>query len=248
MSEQALTVRQESALEELQPAENLMSVIQRAALDPNFDVTKMERLVGLYERITAEQKKTAFMAAMARLQEKLPQIDKYGQGKNSKFAKLEDIDAVVRPMLAEEGFSLSFDEESHTDKTITFVAWLSHRDGHREPRRLTVPIDAAARNSQGNSVRPAIQDAGSTVSYARRYLIKMHLNIIEKDEDNDGAGPVKVISDEQVKDIEAAIHELKMDRGRFLLFMGVGDVCEILERDLKKAGNAIDVQRRSIKK
>ena len=105
-------------------------------------------------------------------------MEKYGQAKNSKFAKLEDIDVVIRPLLAEEGFSLALDEEAHTDKTVTFVMTMSHREGHSEAKRMTVPIDAAAMNREGRSIRPAIQDAGSTVTYARRYLLKMHLNIV----------------------------------------------------------------------
>lgn len=226
---------------------NMLETIAAAVADPRMDVAKMERLLAMHREIVADQRKTEFMAAKARLQAKLPQIDKYGKGKNSKYAKLEDIDAIIRPLLAEEGFSFDFDEESHTEKTVTFIATLSHAEGHSEVKRLTVPIDAAAKNQQGNSVRPPIQDAGSTVSYARRYLIKMHLNIVEKDEDTDGESR-KPITDEQAKDIEAILQELKMDRKRFLFFMGVGDVKEILACDMKKATNAFDVQRDALMK
>ena len=49
----AVTMREET---NVVPADagTLMSVISRAASDPNTDVDKLERLLGMYERITAE--------------------------------------------------------------------------------------------------------------------------------------------------------------------------------------------------
>lgn len=236
-----LAVQEPSAIQQVP---QLLDVISRAVADERMDVEKMSRLLDLQERLLADARKTAFMAAMSRLQAKLPQMDKHGQAKNSKYAKLEDIDRVIRPLLADEGFSFSFDEEAHTEKTATFIAHLSHSDGHRESKRLTVPIDAAARNREGNAIRPAIQDYGSTVSYARRYLIKMHLNLIERDEDTGGENR-RPISEEQAKDIHAALDEVKADKKRFLEYMEVERVEDILLRDLKKALNAIDVKRRA---
>lgn len=242
MSEHHIAVRQEAALD--RPTD-LLQIILQVVQDPRMDVEKMERLLAMQERVMADQRKTAFMAAMARLQERLPQIDKHGQAKNSKFAKLEDIDVIIRPMLAEEGFSFSFDEESHEEKTVTFVATLSHRDGHAESKRLTVPIDAAAKNREGMSIRPAIQDAGSTVSYARRYLIKMMLNIIEKNEDTDGEDR-KTISAEQVLDIETALQDTKSDKAKFLrLIAGVERLEDIPVRDMKRIMNALEETRRA---
>jgi hypothetical protein len=225
---------------------SVLEIIQQAVATKQ----DVETLRGLFElqrdfmRMQAEQ---SFHAAMARLQAKLPQINKYGQGKNSKFAKLEDIDTIIRPLLAEEGFSFSFDEESHTEKTLTFIAKISHSQGHSEVKRLTVPIDAAAKNRDGNAVRPAIQDAGSTVSYARRYLIKMHLNIIETNEDTDG-NPTKTITPDQALDIEAMLAEVKGDRAGFLKYMGVDSIDQILERDHKKAIESLNAKRRSMNK
>ncbi len=225
---------------------DLLQVIAQAVADPRCDVAKMEKLLDMYERIQSEQRKTAFVAALTRVQAKLPQVRKDGRivvngQERSRYARLEDIHTVVQPVLAEEGFALSFDEEAHTADETRFIAILSHRDGHSEVKRRTFPTDKAAIGQKG-PVRTPIQDAGSTTSYARRHLIKMHLNIVEKDEDNDG-NDTKRISDDQAKDIEATIEEVNMNRNRFLVYMGVGDVKDILERDLKKAMIALDVQR-----
>lgn len=234
-----LTTSETKALT-VQPG-NVLEILQQAvAMKP--DIATLRGLFELQKDFMKMQAEQAYHEAMARLQAKMPQINKAGQAKNSKFAKLEDIDVIIRPLLAEEGFAFSFDEEGHTDKTVTFAGKISHAMGHSETKRLTVPIDSAGTNREGRAIRPAIQDAGSTVSYARRYLIKMHLNLIERDEDTDGESK-KQITEDQAKDLHAALDEVKMDVPRFLLYMQVGAVSEILAVDYRKALNAIEVKR-----
>jgi ERF superfamily len=223
---------------------DLLSVIARIAMDPRADVEKLERLLAMQERVMADQRKIAYKAAMNRLQSRLPQIDKYGRGKNSKFAKLEDIDTIVRPLLAEEGFSVDMDEESRTNTTVTFVMTISHREGHEVPKHLTLTIDAAAKNQAGISVRPPIQDDGSTVSYARRYLLKMHLNLIEKKEDTDGES-LKPITADQVLEINTMLVDTKSDKAKFLkLIAGTDSIEAIPARDFRRVMNALEEKRR----
>lgn len=220
-------VTQQQAVERREPTP--MQIISRLAENPNLEaVEAIERLMKLHLELEDRSAKASYAAAMARLQARLPQIDKDGQAKNSKFAKLESIDIIIRPMLADEGFSLSIDEEAHTEKTVTFLAIMSHRDGHSESKRLTVPLDVASKNRDGISIRPAIQDAGSTVSYARRYLIKMHLNIIEKDEDTDGHAKATITEDEAL-DLATLIQDTKSDLARFLNHFRVPNVKSLLK-------------------
>src|ERR1700690_2098399 len=105
----ALVVRDEPA--------TVLDVIARAASDPTVNVDKLERLLAIQERLLADQRKTAFYAALARLQARLPQIlksgqilDRDGQVRN-RYAKIEDIDVAIRPLWAEEGFSFSFHQQ-----------------------------------------------------------------------------------------------------------------------------------------
>ena len=59
-------------------AGSLMDVIARAAADPDTDVDKLERLMGLYERVTDRTAKASYAAALAALQPKLPVITERG--------------------------------------------------------------------------------------------------------------------------------------------------------------------------
>src|SRR3990172_6987482 len=44
---------------------DLLSVIARVVADPHTDIEKMERLLAMHERITAEQRKQAFATALS---------------------------------------------------------------------------------------------------------------------------------------------------------------------------------------
>lgn len=226
-----------------QEATRLLAVIANAVANPACDVDKMERLLAMQQAVMKQQREAAFMAALSRLQAKLPQIERHGEiivkGQlRSRYAKAEDIDAVIRPMLNEEGFAFSFDSEPLVDgKAIRLSCKLSHKDGHSETKYLLLPIDAS-------DYRSSVQNVGSTVSYGRRQLIKMHLNIIERDEDTDG-NEVAFITEKQVLDLDALISELKANKDGFLSFMGVKKLEEISARDYQKAVNALEVKRRA---
>lgn len=57
----------------------LMQVISRAASDPAVDVDKLERLLGMYERIKAQGARAAYTAALATMQPLLPVINERGR-------------------------------------------------------------------------------------------------------------------------------------------------------------------------
>lgn len=223
-------------------AGDLLAVIATAVADPRMDVEKMERLLAMHQTIMEEQRKTAFAAAMSRLQAKLPQINKEGRivvksVERSRYARIEDIDVAIRPLLAEEGFAFSFDSDSSDAKIFKLSCKLSHKEGHSETKFLTLPIDTS-------DYRSNVQSIGSTVSYGKRQLIKMHLNLIEKDEDDDGNGGDKTITEEQARDIRAMIEETKSDEAKFLtLIAGVGKIESILARDYRRVMTALETKR-----
>ena len=239
MSETAVAVKKS---QEIAAPKDLLGVIAAAVADPRIDVEKMERLLAMHERITTEQRRIGFMAALSRIQAAMPQISKkgviYDKLKNvrSRFAKVEDIDAIIRPMLRDEGFSLSFDSTEEGGKYLLSCT-LAHEAGHSETKSLVLPLDKS-------EYRTAVQSVGSTVSYGRRQLTKMHLNIIEAGEDDDGTGGSDVILEQQALDIEAALTETKSNRKVFLEYMGVSNVAEILVKDLPKATEALERKRR----
>lgn len=173
-------------------ATSLMAVISRAASDPNTDVDKLERLMGLYERITDRSAKEAYAAALADMQPELPVIEEKGAIKNnqqavqSTYARWEDINDAIRPVLHKYGFALSFRPGRDPQGLVTVTGVLSHRQGHSEEATFTLPIDSSGSKN-------GVQAIGSSMSYGQRYTAKALLNLtsrLKEDRDDDGQGAV----------------------------------------------------------
>ena len=163
--------------------EAILSVIARAAADPSVDVTKMQALLDMQLRIMERTAEAQFNAAMSRLQPKLPRIVRegkasYGQGKGGyAYARYEDIDHQIRPLLNAEGFALSFDSV-WGEKLCTIIGKLSHAGGHSTAASIPLPLDTSGGKN-------GIQGMGSTLSYGKRYCVGMLLNIVTVGEDDD---------------------------------------------------------------
>jgi hypothetical protein len=154
------------------------------------------------------------------------------------------MDAIVRPLLAEESFSISFSEEAQSEGKVRFALEVS-RAGHSKFYYRTISVDSAASNREGKSIRPAIQDDGSTTSYARRYLLKMALNIVETGEDTDG-NRSESISKEEVANLETLIAVTRSDKAAFLKYMGVANIEDITVRAYKTALNVLETKKRNM--
>jgi hypothetical protein len=167
----------------------ILSLIERAARDPNVDVDKMERLFAMQQKAQERNARLAFDSAFSVMQPKLPEIDKRGKiiikAKDSEnvlqstpYALWDDTNRIIKPILAEHGFGLSF-RIAQTPDRITTTAVLSHVDGHREETGFSAPIDATG--SKNN-----VQGWGSSMSYGKRYAATAILNITTRGEDDDG--------------------------------------------------------------
>lgn len=176
-------------------AGSLMEVISRAASDPATDVSKLERLLGMYERITAQDAKRAYTAALIAMKPKLPVIDRKGRievrektssgkrdgdiSQSTPYALWEDIDQAITPILAEHEFALTFRSGVAQDGKITVTGILSHSAGHSEETTMTLPHDSSGSKN-------AVQAVGSSTKYGMRYTAILLLNIRTRGEDDDG--------------------------------------------------------------
>jgi hypothetical protein len=163
----------------------LVSMIERLAANKDVDVAKLEKIIELKERVMAHDAKSAFDAAYSRMQPEIPAIDEKGQIKEregavrSRYAKLEDIQKAVKPILARYGFALRHRTEWPEKGIIRVVGILTHELGHAEESVFEAPLDKS-------QFRTDIQSQGSTVSYGRRYTTIDLLNIETRGLDDDG--------------------------------------------------------------
>jgi len=170
----------------LTPAVDAMTVFERLAKDPSVDVEKLERVIAMHERLVALQAKAAFDRAFAEMKPHLPQVDERGRIEvrgqlRSTYARLEDIDTVITPIISRHGFAVRHKTQWPADKPgiIRIVGILTHAEGHREETEFEAKADAS-------DFRSDVQSQGSTISYGRRYTTLELLNIVTRGVDNDG--------------------------------------------------------------
>ena len=232
MADDKLTTTQPAALTVEGEASSLLSVIARAAANPEVDPEKMRALLQLQRDTMADRARAAYRAALSKLQAELPQVEKTGRievkgNLRARYAKLEDIDRAIRPLCAAHGFSFSFDQKGNT-----YSCEMSHEGGHAETKTITLPVDQS-------DYRTAVQSVGSTTSYARRYLLGMHLNLVTKDEDDDGQGGQRFITAEQAEELRKSLEAVGGNPKRFLAVFKATDFTGIMEKQLATAQRMI---------
>lgn len=223
----------------------LLDVITRAASDPTVDVAKMERLLDMQMKIVALAAEVAFNNALARLKPRLPRVNKNGAiilrdgVTRIPYAKYEDIHEAVMPLLAEEGFTVSYSSELVTNAALLRVtATFRHTNGHHDVGSVYLPLtdDSGAKNK--------VQGVGSILSYGKRYALCNYLDIVTEGEDDDGQGGAKPIDEKQRSQITDMIADSNANEKRFLEYMGVKSVEEIMVKDFNKAMNALKQKRK----
>jgi hypothetical protein len=218
------------------PQGGLLEAIRLATMNPDVDPAKMRELVQLQIDINRQAAEIEFNAALARLQLKLPRISKDGliqvSGQvRSRYMRYEDIDRAIRPLLAEEGFSVSFTTE-YAAPQLVVTGRLSHRLGHFRECSMPLAIDSSGSKN-------GTQAIGSTLSYGKRYTVCALLNIVAEGEDDDGYGGSEPLTEDQRKELWALIERTNTVPEKFLKFAGVAELADILQRDFKKCKDAL---------
>ncbi len=196
---------------------SLLNFVAQAVSDPNIDVGKLEALLRMQREIVADDAKTQFNQAMARLQPKLPRIKKNGvveypvdknkpQGPKApafNYARWEDVDAAIRPLLHEQGFTLSFNTRQRAGDGggVVVVGELLHVGGHAKTAEFALPLDTSGGKSN-------LQGYASSTSFGQRYCAKMLLNLVFENEDDDGvSGGMVFVTVEQQQQLATLLRE-----------------------------------------
>tara|TARA_R110002051_G_C8663467_1_gene489347 strand:+ start:376 stop:1221 length:846 start_codon:yes stop_codon:yes gene_type:complete len=154
-----------------------MNVIERVATDPAADMGKLEKMLDMQERVIERESQQAFAADMSAMQSEMPRVFKMAQGHNITYARLEDINDSIRPVLQKYGFCVTFKTEQTDLKSVSITAICSHKLGSKQDTTLILPLDTSGSKN-------AVQAVGSTVSYGKRYAMCALLNISTGDDTN----------------------------------------------------------------
>ena len=179
------------------PPDPTLALIERAARDPEVDISKMRELLEMKKEHERDIKQALYQEAMCRAQAEMePVVRKADNSQtNSKYAKLEHISKEIKPIYVKHGFSLTYTSKKLPDGLYMVGCWVLHSAGYKEFHELEGAIDD--KGFKGNANKTSLQGLGSLISYLRRYLTCMVFDVILTDEDNDGNGDTETKREER---------------------------------------------------
>jgi hypothetical protein len=187
------------------PPSNPFLLLERA-MEKGVDADQLGKLVALHQDWEARRARVEYASAMQTCQSLMPSVLRTKQGENNKYAPLEEVHSVIKPVYLANGFSLSFGEgPPSAPGQCNVYCDVRHVGGHTERLSLEGALDTAG--PKGGATKTAIQGKGSTVSYLRRYLTLMIFNITVENEDRDGMGQQQLAGPDQIKLVNELLEE-----------------------------------------
>ena len=171
---------------EPQGAGSLMVLINRAAVDPAFDVAKLDALLKVKMEWEKDEARKAFVVALNQFKANPPTLTKnkavhFETSKGNtdyRHATLDQVSAVIGKALSAVGISHRWDVEQR-EGSIYVGCILTHERGHSEKVQI---VGAADTSGSKNS----IQAIGSTITYLQRYTLLAATGLAVQGQDDDG--------------------------------------------------------------
>jgi hypothetical protein len=212
----------------------IMKVIERVAMSPDADIDKLEKMLDMQERIMDKNAEAEFNKAMVAALVEIPSFEEStigavtkGGDTKYKYATFEQINKVVKPILAKHDLFMSFTTD-FKDGGVYVTAVITHKDGHAKQTTGLFPFDADGQKSN-------IQAVGSAISYGKRYMQNALLNISTHGEDDDGFASQKKIDVVKIEQLNKGIIMADIDPASLCEYMGVKEVGDIAVQDYAKA-------------
>lgn len=161
-----------------------MQALIAQAIQQNIPIETMERILTMRRELKAEWSKEQFIAAMAKFQSECPVIEKrtpvYEKGSRTVryyYAPIDDIVDQVKPHLAINGLSYTFDEIK--DEQFTEVLCIvTHVNGHSQITKFKIPIGTEQFMSD-------VQKYGARMTFGKRYAFCNAFGIMTGEGDTD---------------------------------------------------------------
>lgn len=200
--------------------------------------------------IQQDEARIMFDADFVTMQGELPEVPKLGRidhggGRGYNYARWEDINDRIKPVLERHGFGLRFDIITETETLFEIEAILVHRSGYSISTRKKLPIDKSGSKN-------IVQAYGSTQSYAQRYSAIALLNLTSRNEDTDANGgrngdDDKSISLAQFKELSQLLDDDADRIARFKKLQGLNDLTDMPASRYEAAVAAIKTVNERIK-
>lgn len=238
----AVATKASGALVEV-PANATPTQLLWHAIDKGMAPEQLAILAELEEKIARRQAEVAFANAFAAFQRDCPPIKhtatanvttKSGSRYSYTYAPLDEVDRVVKPMLAQHGLSYGWDVlVEGAGKLLTVITTIYHELGHSRASRFTVPTDSDAGMSPQQKFAAASQ-------FAQRRGVALALGITTSDSDPDEAqvDPTPITED-QATEINDLIDDTKTKIAKVLEFAGVDAIAKIRAVDYQRVKDVL---------
>lgn len=208
----------ELALQEPSVLGMLQTVIQNGITAEN--VAALDSLANLHEKMQAKQAERDFNAAFAKFQHEMPPVDATKPVPNKdgsiryRFAPFAELMDKIKPVLIENGFSISFSSRCDPDR-IAAICTLRHISGYSQTNEFAVRI------GQGPPGSTITQADGAAKTYAKRGALCDALNIVVDQPDADDANLIgPPIGKALAEDLKARVEACGANEDAFLRFAG----------------------------
>jgi hypothetical protein len=242
------TIEVGHAVQRREDAPSIESMMTLAVQQGPQGVEALERLVALKERMDDRAARQAFVVAMSDFRSQCPPIPKtrentqFSVNRNgvkvpARYAPLEEIERVVRPVAAAHGLTWTWNT-SVDDSLIHVTCKVLHVAGHYEQSTVSMPHGSNA----GASPQ---QKYASSQTYGMRYSLISALGLTMADDDVDGAAPdAEKINVAELATLQALVDEAKPNMPRMLKHFGVTSLAD-LRTDQYDEALAVLEERRS---
>ncbi len=157
------------------------------------------------------------------------------------WASLDSIETAIGPFLSKHGLSYTWDHEQE-GQSVTTLCHVRHLAGHVETTKVKLGVAGSPGMSETQKVM-------STMQYGRRASLTSALGLSTTEDDPNASGAsTEKVSDEQVTTLNDSLQDTEISVARFLKYMGVESVVDILAADMPKAVSAIQSIYRQQKK
>ncbi|UNF29475.1 ERF family protein [Bartonella krasnovii] len=217
-----------------------MELILERALQSDVDLDRLKSLLELREKEIERQERQNFVRDLSTMQMEYKNIEQNALNTHTKsiYTTLDKYIDAIKKTLAKHHFALFSQIKEQDSNGITVEMTLKHILGHEISTQGTFPFDATGSKN-------SIQAVGSTITYARRYLLGMLLNVARKEDDTDGATILAGISSEQMNEIKELMEQIQAKESDIISFIGVKSLTQMSYKQAQTVLFALRKKKRS---
>jgi hypothetical protein len=227
------------------PQSDQQSIPERVlalAAQPNVNPEMFDRLVAWQEREQGRQAEEAFNVAMNAAQGEIFPVVRQAENKqtNSFYAKLEAVDAAIRPIYLRHGFNVAYGTVPPLTPGNIRVECEVSLGRHSKKYYREAPADTLG--PKGSAVKTVLHGGGSTETYLKRYAVCGAFNVVFRNQDDDGQrGGMAFVTTQQAHEIRALLEQAGRQEDSFLfrLCTDVRSADEIEVKDFVRVKGAL---------